>query len=197
MRILRSMLVLTSAAALACAEAPSPTEAPGDLAVAYGPGGALGNVNGGGHYEIPLGGGLTVSAKFAMSAMQTDAAGTARGTFHHRLELFGDAIEFYGEVTCLAIDADNGRAWIGGVVTTNRSVREPFASGAIYQPGSDIWFRVLDVGPPSSGADRTTFTGFEGGGGIITSAEYCSERIWPEENARTNALTTGNLNVMP
>ena len=82
-------------------------------------------------------------------------------------------------------------------MTLNKSVREPFASGEIYQPGRDIWFRVLDQGTPGTAGDRTTFVGFEGGAGIITSEEYCAERPWPDGNARTNPLTTGNLNVLP
>ena len=196
MRIPRTTLSFTALALFACSEAPSPTEvSSADLTVAADA--ALGKVEGGGHYAIVLGGGLTLDAQFAVSAQQTDTDETARGTFHHRTELFGDGIDFHGTVTCLAIDAAKGRAWIGGVVTKNRSVREPFASGDIYQPGRDIWFRVLDVGQPPDGADRTTFVGFEGGGGIITSAEYCDAKIWPEGDARTNALTSGNLIVMP
>lgn len=196
MRIPRSTFSLMALTLFACVELPSPTEMPNlDLTVAADA--ALGKVNGGGHYAIDLGGGLVLDAQFAMSAQQTGADGTARGTFHHRTELFDDGIDFHGTVTCVTIDAQNGRAWIGGVVTQNRSEREPFASGDIYQPGRDIWFRVLDVGEPSSGVDRTTFVGFEGGGGIITSREYCDARIWPAGNARTNPLTSGNLKVMP
>jgi len=196
MRVPRTTLFLVSLALFACAETPSPTAVPSaELTVAADA--ALGKVTGGGHYAIVLSDELILEAQFAMSAQQTDGDLSARGTFHHRTELFGDGIDFHGVVTCLAIDADNGRAWIGGVVTLNRSVREPFASGDIYQPGRDIWFRVLDVGQPVDGADRTTFVGFEGGGGIITSAEYCDAQIWPADDARTNALTSGNLNVMP
>ena len=78
----------------------------------------------------------------------------------------------------------------------NNSELEPFASGEIYQPGKDIWFRVLDEGDEDEGpADRTTFVGFEGGAGIITSAEYCEVRPWPDDNARTNPLVEGDLEV--
>jgi hypothetical protein len=45
--------------------------------------------------------------------------------------------------------------------------------------------------------DRTTFMGFEGGGGIITSEEYCDLQIWPDENARTSPVTQGDIQVRP
>ena len=138
-----------------------------------------------------------LSIQFAVSGRQIDADESADGTFHHRTELFGEAIDFHGVLTCLAIDAAEGRAWVGGVVTQNFSEREPFASGEIYQPGRDIWFRVLDNGQPSEGIDRTTFTGVAGGAGFITSKDYCDARPWPDDNARTNAVTTGNIKVMP
>jgi hypothetical protein len=60
---------------------------------------------------------------------------------------------------------------------------------------STIEFRVLDNGEPSEGVDRTTLGGFEGGGGIITSHEYCDARIWPDEDARTNAVRAGNIKI--
>ncbi len=196
MQIPRTTLVLAVLVAGGCVDQSAPTMVePGVLVGAAD--GTLGRTNGGGHYAIDLGGGLVLDAQFGMSVWQVDANENALGNFHHRTELFGDAIDFHGVATCLSIDAANGRAWIGGVITQNRSVREPFASGDIYQPGKDIWFRVLDEGQPSEGVDRTTFVGFEGGAGIPTSAEYCEQRPWPAGNARTNALTSGNLKVMP
>jgi hypothetical protein len=58
-----------------------------------------------------------------------------------------------------------------------------------------VWFRVLDGGEGHGAIDRTTFLGFEGGGGTITSAEYCAARIWPVANARTHAVIQGNIQV--
>ena len=152
----------------------------------------FGHVSGGGHYFI-----AGVMSQVALSGKQVSSDESATGTFHHNLELGGTIVEFFGEMTCLAIDAEEGRAWIGGVVTQNRSTREPFASGEIYQPGRDIWFRILDQGNPGTDGDRTTFTGFEGSADIITSREYCDTRPWPDENARTNPITNGNLNIFP
>lgn len=196
MRLLRSNVALLVAVTWGCSDGP-PTaldSASPDFNVGVA---GLGTVGGGGQYTIDLGGGLVLDAQFSMSGQQVDANESARGQFHHRTELFGDAVDFHGVMTCLAIDAEEGRAWIGGVVTQNRSTREPFASGEIYQAGRDIWFRVLDNGPPSQGVDRTTFVGFEGGAGIPTSAEYCAQRPWPDGNARTNPLSAGNLDVKP
>jgi hypothetical protein len=198
MRLQRSTALLILPVLVACSETSDPTSlVEASFATVAQSGPALGKVNGGGHYVIDLGGGLELLAQFAVSGRQTDADGSASGTFHHRTELFEEGIDFHGTLTCLSIDPVEGRAWVGGVVTQNRSVREPFASGAIYQPGRDIWFRVLDEGQPPEGTDRTTFVGFEGGGGVITSQEYCDTRPWPDENARTNPLTTGNIKVQP
>lgn len=152
-------------------------------------------VTGGGQYVIVLGDGTELTSKFAVSGRQTGEGNAAHGNFHHSTVFGGQAIDFKGTFTCLAIDEELGRAWIGGVITQNKSVAEPWASGEIYEPGRDIWFRVLDNGQPSEGVDRTTFVGFEGGGGIITSQDYCDARIWPDGDARTNALTSGNLKV--
>lgn len=122
-----------------------------------------------------------------------------RGHFRHTLVFQGLLIDFIGEVTCLAVDPANGRAWIGGVVTKNNSDHTAFTT-EIHEPGKDVWFRVLDTGKDSEDADRTTFLGFEGAAGIITSAEYCEKRIWPgppddEENARTNPLAEGKIKI--
>jgi hypothetical protein len=86
----------------------------------------------------------------------------------------------------------NKRAWIGGVITVNNSTHPSFMS-TVQAPGKDIWFRVADVGNGGSGiADRSTFVGFEGGGGIITSDQYCTAQIWPND---ANPVVNGNLTV--
>jgi hypothetical protein len=95
-------------------------------------------------------------------------------------------------VTCLAVDAELGRAWVGGVITQNRSTNPAF-TGSIHQVGHDIWFRVLDNGQGQDPADRTSFVGFEGI--IPTSEAYCEMRIWPDGNARTWPVTQGNIQV--
>ena len=125
-----------------------------------------------------------------------DVNGHAFGRFRHRVEIDGLFVDFEGRVTCLAVDSDNGRAWIGGVITRNRST-DPGFIGGVFDPGKDIWFRALDTGRGSSEPDRTTFVGFEGGGGIITSAEYCEAQIWPDDNARTWPVTRGHIVVRP
>jgi hypothetical protein len=159
-------------------------------------GASLGNgvtisATGGGMYDA----GVIVS--FSMSAVQK-ADGTAEGEFRHKTELDGLAIDVSGRVTCMAVDSIQGRAWIGGIVTTNRS-EHPAFTDAIHQVGRDVWFRVLDSGEGQSEPDRTTFLGFEGAAGIITSPEYCEAQIWPDDppNARTSPLTAGNVQVRP
>lgn len=156
--------------------------------------GVVASANGGGHYSI-LGTSFgDLPTQFSFSAVQK-ADGTAHGQFHQRLTVEGQQIDVHGTVTCLTVDSDNGRAWVGGVVTRNTS--EILFTGEIHQPGRDVWFRVLDDGEGNGAVDRTTFLGFEGGGGIITSAEYCAAQIWPDDNARVHPLTAGQIQVRP
>lgn len=161
---------------------------------APGQGAVVASATGGGQYTIlgtPFG---DLPAQFAFSALRK-ADGTARGQFHQRTSVNGQEIFVQGRVTCVAVDGANGRAWVGGVVTRNTS--ETIFTGEIHQPGRDVWFRVLDDGEGRNAVDRTTFLGFEGGGGIVTSAEYCDEQIWPDGNARTHPLTAGQVQVRP
>jgi hypothetical protein len=164
----------------------SGVEPGGDLALTTDKGVARFAV-GGGHYLLSG----TFDVQFALVAAAR-SNGHAAGRFHQRLVADGLVIDFDGEVTCMSVDPANGRAWIGGVILRNRST-DPAFQTAIHQPGRDIWFRVLDEG----NADRLTFLGFEGSGGIITSEEYCATMPWPDGNARTHPVTSGNIVVHP
>ena len=151
-------------------------------------------VMGRGTYQI--GGSIDVDFRFFAKAHD---GRHARGKFRQTLVFQGLLVDFSGKVTCLAVDPANGRAWIGGVVTENNSDHLSFKT-EIHEPGRDVWFRVLDTGKHSGEADRSTFLGFEGGGGIITSEEYCDARIWPgppddEPNARTNPVVNGKIKL--
>lgn len=127
------------------------------------------------------------------------ADGSASGRFHHSLELGGELVEFHGAVTCVSFDPVNGRAWIGGIVTKNQSTHPDFQT-EIHVPGKDVWFRVVDYGEGEDAqADRTTFVGFEGAAGILTSQEYCDAQIWPDDppDDRTWPVLRGNIQVRP
>jgi hypothetical protein len=145
------------------------------------------SASGGGHYLV--GGSLDV--QFAFSAVQYKD-GHVAGAFHDRTNDSLGVVDFDADVTCLAVDRDLGRAWIGGVITANLST-SPDYTGAVYQPGHDIWFRVLDPGHKEDQQDRRTFVGFEGA--IPSSAAYCSTRPWAPDNARTWPVTRGNISV--
>ena len=107
----------------------------------------------------------------------------------------GSVIEFDGDVTCVTVDPVNHRAWIGGVITANRSTHPSYTT-ARTQVGHDIWFRVVDYGEGSAAqADRSTFVGFEGDLDIPDSAAYCALQPWSAADARTWAVTEGNLQV--
>ncbi len=156
---------------------------------------------GGGQYALTLLG-ETFPGTITFSAMQSGSE-SAKGRFRVTLDLGdgipgvleGGTLDFKGEVTCVSDDVANGRAWIGGIVTQNRSTQPFYRDAETTQVGKDIWFRVLDVGEGTDLPDRTTTAGFEGDGGIITSQEYCDAQIWPDGNARTHPITQGNVQV--
>lgn len=188
----RSILLLAPALLLAaCETASAPSEATALLTSRAG--GMTAHASGGGVFDVG------VLAHFSFNATGY-GDGSAVGALRFQAELSGLAIEFRGRVTCLAVDPINNRAWIGGVITANKSTHPSFTT-AVHQVGKDIWFRAVDYGDGASGvADRTTFVGFEGGGGIFTSEEYCLVKIWPGPpgdvpDARTNPLVAGNLTV--
>lgn len=153
--------------------------------------GVIASATGGGHFVV--GGALDV--KFSLSANQRPD-GSASGHHRHEVTLGGLPIAFTGEVICVSVDAEAGRAWIGSIITENDSEHPAFTE-ARHQPGKDIWFRVLDSGEGQAEPDRSTFVGFEGDAGFITSQEYCDGMPWPEDNARTSPVTEGNIQVRP
>src|SRR5258708_37802034 len=143
------------------------------------------SASGGGHYLVA--GSLDV--QFAFSAIQyTD--GHVAGSFHDRTNDGLGLVDFDADVTCLAVDRDLGRAWIGGVITANRSTSPDFTD-AIHQPGHDIWFRVLDSGQEADQQDRRTFVGFEGA--IPSSAAYCTSGPWASDSLRTWPGSAGTI----
>jgi hypothetical protein len=145
------------------------------------------SASGGGHYLVS--GSLDVQFAFSAVVYQD---GSVAGSFHDRTNDGLGLVDFDADVTCLAVDTAMGRAWIGGVITANRSTSPDFQD-TIYQPGHDIWFRVLDSGQGQSPQDRRTFVGFEGA--IPSSAVYCATQPWAPDNARTWPVTSGNVTV--
>jgi hypothetical protein len=137
-------------------------------------------VTGGGQFVHPDFG----AVMFAFTAVR-HADGQVSGRFHQHQPSFG--FSYAGDVTCFAVDQVNHRAWIGGVLTQSND------PDPITEIGDDAWFRVLDTGE-SADPDRSTFLGFEmPPPGIVTSEEYCQLQIWPEDNARTWPVESGNL----
>ena len=141
---------------------------------------------GAGHYLVSD----TLDVQFAFVAIE-QKDGKVEGTFHESTNDGLGVVDFHAKVTCLAVDSTLGRAWIGGVITENKST-SPDYTGQAQQPGHDIWFRVLDD-DTDNGGDRSTFMGFEGA--IPDSATYCATRPWPDGNARTWPVTQGHIFV--
>ena len=176
-RLLRSGLI----AALAIAMAATPVAAR-----------TVGSTTGGGQILV-LG---TMLGSFNYVALADDQGG-AKGNLHFELVLQGLHVEFDGAVTCVTFDADNQRAWIGGVVTANNS-EHPSYTTPRTQVGEDIWFRVVDYGEGNNAPDdRTTFVGFAGDRDIPTSAEYCEQQPWVDGDVSTWPVVQGNLQVRP
>ena len=126
----------------------------------------------------------SIPMQFAFSAVaHTD--GSASGSFHHAYSDGTFRYEFWGAVTCVTFDTTAGRAWIGGVLTKVRSDDPDVGLNA----GDDAWFRVLD----SADGDRSTSMGFVGA--IESSEAYCAMQIWPDGNARTHPVTSGQLQI--
>jgi hypothetical protein len=150
------------------------------------------SASGGGKAQLPAGFSLL---SFAFTA-NLRGTGDATGHFRQVYENASGVVDFQGTVTCVSFDTANNRAWIGGVITQNNSTH-PGVQGAIHQPGRDIWFRVVDNGEGDSPDDRTTVFGFEGGGGITTSGQYCAAQLWTAGDANTWAAVEGNIQVKP
>ena len=180
--VVRSSAALLGLLTLACGTTPdgagTESSTGPSLAVAAG---VEESVSGGGQFFHPVFGTVTL----AFTAVR-HADGSVTGRFQQ--QQFDVGFSYKGTVTCFAIDPVNRRAWIGGVLT---QTTDP---DPITEVGDDAWFRVLDVAN-GAGPDRSTFLGFEGGGGIITSGEYCAARIWPDDNARTWPLENGELAI--
>jgi hypothetical protein len=176
---IRSSVGLLSLLTLACAGPGGPDGAMTESTALAGAG-VEESVSGGGQFFHPIFGTVTV----AFTAIR-HADGSVSGRFQQHQ--FDVGFSYQGDVTCFAIDPVTRRAWIGGVLTKSDD------PDPITEVGDDAWFRVLDVGQGQAEPDRSTFLGFEGGGGIITSEEYCAARIWHEENARTWPLEHGNI----
>jgi hypothetical protein len=144
---------------------------------------------GGGHYLLAG----VYDVQFAFTARQK-GDGSASGEFHVVTLFEAGTFDITADVVCVSVDDVNGRAWIGGRVRRNDST-DPDYIDPITAPGADIWFRVLDSGEGSGAVDRSTFTGFRGSAGFLTSQDYCNGGPWPADNARTNPVTEGNIQV--
>lgn len=177
----------------ACEGALIPTEAPEAASLQLVPGvRVLHTVTGDYTVNASANPDVLIPSHFAISA-RVRQNGSVAGNFTWFVETAGGTVDMDGEVTCLPVNVELGRAWIGGVVTRNESTLGGFQQDR-HQPGRDIWFRVADRSPGGSGEpDRSTATaGFEGGAGIDTSEEYCELMIWPNDGV---PVLSGNLTV--
>ncbi len=146
-----------------------------------------------GDYVANIGASTPIYGAYNLNG-RTDRNGASSGEFTFFAPTSAGTIDFAGRVTCLYVDNALKRAWIGAVITRNSSTRAAYdGTQEIHRVGHDVWFRVADRSPGGSGEpDRTTFLGFEGSGGIATSADYCALHLWGNDGA---GITSGNLTV--
>jgi hypothetical protein len=123
--------------------------------------------------------------------------GSAVGHFYQYREVAGLTSEFWAKVECLSVDPVNRRAWLAGTIVKNNSTHPASQVDTLHMPGMDVWFRVVDYtqGFKQPQPDRSTVLGFRLSAGIVTSEEYCATRPWPDDDARTFPLASGNLKV--
>ena len=193
-RALTAFVVIPIVTAIGCDASTVLDPAPGAgiRTAVSGENGIVLNSSGGGHYFLQN----AFDVQFAYTAKQ-HANGRVQGEFHESLVVAGETVAFRGDVTCMAVDPVNHRAWIGAVITENTSTHPDFQQW-YHQPGEDVWFRVVDYGEGSNAPpDRKTFMGFENTPGIPTSEVYCQLQIWPADDARTWPVTAGNIQVKP
>ena len=191
----RLIPMLVTLAMAACDSATSPPERLPPVSAALAVGKVGHSTTGGGVIDLTTA--LAGYARSTFSAVQ-HANGKVSGRFRQVREVGGLLVDFHGEVTCVAVDAATGRAWVGGVVTQNNSTHPAFLT-SIHEVGDDVWFRVVDYGEGANApqADRSTVYGFAGAAGIVASAEYCATKPWPANDERTFPLTAGNIQVRP
>jgi hypothetical protein len=183
-----SLLVLSS---LGC-EQPLPSGTADQPAASAGAA-VLASTNGGG--VIAFGVPELGPAHFAFSAVQ-NADGSVAGQFHQFRTRNGLTVDFTGEVTCVSFDPVKHRAWIGGVIKRNDSTDPAFQVDTLHAPGLDVWFRVVDYSQEEVvQPDRSTTYGFKWSADFITSADYCAGQPWPEDDARTLPVVSGNIQV--
>jgi hypothetical protein len=138
--------------------------------------------------------------QFAFTAQQREPSGAADGRFRFVASFGGDAIELHGRVTCMMADPATNRAWIGGVITLNRSEQPFFRDDPLFRVGEPQWFRVVDNGEGSTAdePDRTTRLFWRGSGGFQDEWAFCASGFWPVVDGVerfTDPLIQGNIQV--
>ena len=194
-RLLRTaghIVLLLSLAACGQRDVPTMPESPAALNRAHDNGNGIDiHVTGEGVVDLSALAGAG-NAEFSLNAKVKD--GEASGHFHQRRLRNGLLVDFEGTVTCVTIDAELGRARIGGVITANNSTDPAFLT-ANHEVGDDVWFRVVDGG--NDGGDASTTYGFKPTL-VNTSAEYCALPFTglPQWNpASTFPLLSGSIKI--
>ena len=111
------------------------------------------------------------------------------GEFSYSASADAGTLDIEAEITCVSLDNEAGRAWIGGKITRNGSTDPRFAGG----PGAQVWMRALDrnaqkIQPLVSGPLMAA-------GKIKTAGDYCDNKPWSDEGLYL--VDPGALAVFP
>ena len=153
--------------------APAPPAGPEVVAVTFGRG-------------IAKGGGLDVTFMHNVTRYKT---GTADGEFKHSAIGEAGIIDIEADVTCAELDGEVGKGWIGGKVRRNESTNPLYVAAV----GTDVWFRILDLGATEQTA-LLSLPIFQQKG-IKTAEAFCDKKPWSDKDLLR--IETGALAIFP
>ncbi|MBT8144750.1 MAG: hypothetical protein KJO55_08615 [Gammaproteobacteria bacterium] len=112
---------------------------------------------------------------------------SVKGTFSYSAQNDSGNLDIEAEVTCVSLDNDKGRGWVGGTITRNDS------TDARYTGHTEVWMRVFDRNlqnqPPMVSAPLFA------SGKIDSASEYCRRKPWSNEGL--HLVQPGALAIFP
>lgn len=118
--------------------------------------------------------------------------GRGSGEFHHVSKSDAGTVDLRGPITCLAIDEQERRAWMGGSLSSNASTHPDYAEDR-FGTDAPVRFRILESaeGPESPGL----ISDLDVGG--AAAADFCAGKAWPAGEPGGNKLLEGLVVVFP
>ena len=124
--------------------------------------------------------------RFSISEYQN---GTVEGWFEKSSAVAAGTIDIDADVTCVVLDSEADRGWVGGKIKRNASTN-PLYAGAI---GTDVWFWF--AGNSSSPLPPVITGPVLRSGDIRTAEDFCEKQPWSETELM--AVGSGALGIFP